>query len=177
MRSRSNGSSCRACASTTFSRRMRRSLRRCRVASAPSGPCPPSGEAATRELQAVDPVVLPERGKADTRSGRTTGSTAGGTAPGRLFRWSGKDRTAHAALSTSDRNFWRWCSESRCEHRRRPRTFLAESASLPCQATCAVSRAIDPGPFPARVSAFPLAGRRTGPGARHSLGTQRLVSE
>ena len=72
-----------------------------------------------RRLQAIDPGPSPELGKADTRSGRTTGSTAGEAAPERLFRWSGKGRTAHAALSASERSCQRWCSERRCEHRRR----------------------------------------------------------
>ena len=43
---------------------------------------------------AADSIVLPERGKADTRSGRTTGSTAGCAAPELVF---GVPKTSHGA--------------------------------------------------------------------------------
>jgi hypothetical protein len=47
------------------------------------GPCRASGKADTRLSQAADPVPFPELGKADTRSGKGTGSTACETAPER----------------------------------------------------------------------------------------------
>jgi hypothetical protein len=45
-------------------------------------------------VRAADPVLLPERGKADTRSGKSTGSTACEAAPELVF---GGPKTSHGA--------------------------------------------------------------------------------
>ena len=44
-----------------------------------------SGKAGTRQLRAADPLSFPELGKADTRSGKDTGSTACESAPVRIL--------------------------------------------------------------------------------------------
>ena len=64
------------------------------------GFCAPRRCWGRRSARAVDPVVLPELGKADTRSGRTTGSTACVTAPERVFGHARKRRTVQRRHGT-----------------------------------------------------------------------------
>ena len=88
----------------------------------------------TRGLQAVDPVPFPELGKADTRSGKGTGSTACEAAPG--------------AVVAVD-----------CDRRRGlRRAWFPPTAGTSSGAAC---RAVGSVSFRARVSAFPRARKDT----------------
>jgi len=129
-------------------------------------------------------VPFPELGKADTRSGKGTGSTACEAAPERLFRAAEK-----AARRTQRHNVPSQCNSTTpscwppaartppdagrlfilpaaCAVRfvgREPVAAIASSHVRPTKRSGASLQAFDPGPTPGRVSAFPSSG--VGPGS------------
>ena len=139
--------------------------------------------------QAADPEPFPELGKADTRSGKGSGSTACETAPERLFRKGGKGarRTQHhrapgwtnsaspstgppVARTPPDVERLR-TRPATCAVRvvgREPMAASVGSRFRPTSRAGAEAKAVDPVVLPERVSAFPGSGRTTGSTACNS---------
>ncbi len=126
-------------------------------------------QARSRSVMAVDPVPVPGLGKADTRPGTGTGSTACETAPEQILakaRESARRTPLDAGTSASVRLNVRHAGVARAPWPTAgslPRAscrVMSRSVPAPRDAACAVSRASDPGPFPgARVCLSKLGGR------------------